>query len=111
MFGIKLSGSDRPGLQEWKASTPAGPSTLILSRDLGDPEARADHLKNIRALIERAIANLAVLRRVTTPDPRLRKMMNALAEAQSSQLAAFAPPSGFLETGDPENLNGPGGDA
>ncbi len=98
-----------PAFDEWKALKSAGPSTLALSRDFGDPEARAAHLKNVRLLTLRALANLKTLRRVTTPDPRLRKMSNALAEAQASQLTGLRAAERFLETGDPENLNGKGG--
>ncbi len=98
-----------PALEEWKALMPAGPSTLILSRDYGDAEVRAAHLKNIRPLIERARVNLAALRRVTTSDPRLRKMVSAMTDAQSSQLDSLRASERFLETGDQENLSGPGG--
>ena len=49
------------------------------------------------------------LRRATTSDPLLKNMVKALVEAQSSQLAGLRAAERFLETGDPENLNGPGG--
>ena len=98
-----------PALKEHDGITSEGPSTLILSRDLDNPDARKDHLKNIRALEGRAVANLAAFRRATTPDPRLQSMMNALVEAQSSQLAGLRAAERFLETGDPGYLNGPGG--
>jgi rhomboid protease GluP len=98
-----------PALEEWNALKSAGPSTLALSRDFGDPEARAGHLANIRALIERAVANLKAMRRAKTPDPSLKKMANALADAQSSQLGGLRAAERFLETGELENLNGSGG--
>jgi rhomboid protease GluP len=99
----------RPALQEFNDITSTGPGTLILSRDYGDPGARAVHLNTIRALVKRALANLKTLRRATTPDPELRKMLIALVEAQSSQLAGLRAAERFLGTGDAENLKGSGG--
>ncbi len=98
-----------PALNEYNLITAGGPSTLILSRDLDDPDARKDHLKSIRALEGRALANLAAFRRATTIDPRLQSMLNALVAAQSSQLEWLRAGERFLETGDRAFLDGPGG--
>jgi rhomboid protease GluP len=99
----------RPAARESAAVAMASPSTLILSRDFRDPQARAAHLKNIRILIGRALANLKAMRRVTTPDPRFQKMLSTLVDSQSSQLAGLRAAEQFLETGDPQKLNGSGG--
>ncbi len=82
---------------------------MILRRDRNDPEARAIHLETIRDLTGRALSNLATLRRATTPYLPLQNMMKALVEAQSEQLAGLGAAERYLETGDLENLTGPGG--
>ncbi len=98
-----------PALAEYESIRGAGPSTLVLSRDFDDKTARANHLRKVRALAARAVANLAALRGVTIFDPGLKSMINTMVEAQSSQLAGIRAAERFLETGDPKKLNGAGG--
>jgi rhomboid protease GluP len=90
--------------EEYQSIAGAAPNTLILCTDFDNQKARAGHLKKIRALTGRALANLAALRRVTTSDARFRSHANALTEAQASQLAGLEVGARFLETGDPEVL-------
>ncbi len=80
-----------------------------MKRDREDLEARKAHLETIRELTGRAVSNLAVIRRARTPYPSLQSIVKALVDAQSSQNAGLRAAQRYLETGDPENLTGPGG--
>jgi rhomboid protease GluP len=92
-----------PG-REFATISGGTPNMLILSRDFDDEKARAGHLKNIKALIGRALANLSTLRRVTKFDSRPQSAANALLEAQSNQLAGLRAAERFLEAGNTESL-------
>ena len=93
-----------PPRSEYFAIGSAAPNLLVLSKDFDDEKARAGHLKSIRALTGRAVANLAAVRRVTRYDSRPESAVNALIEAQSNQLAGLRVAERFLETGDTEAL-------
>ncbi len=98
-----------PALGVYSAITDKVPSTMSLRRDRDDPEARIGHLETLRDLIQRGHANLAALRRATSPYAPLQSMVKALVEAQSRQLAGLRAAGRYLETGDLENLTGPDG--
>jgi rhomboid protease GluP len=98
-----------PALGEYHAINERAPSTLLLSRDRTIPEARAAHIQTIESLIERSLANLATLRRATTPYPPLQNVVQAMVTAQSSQLSSLRAARRYLETGDPMHLSGAGG--
>jgi rhomboid protease GluP len=98
-----------PAIEDYDGIAEASASTLVLRRDLGDPQASAGHLKSTREFIGRSVENLTTLGRVSTPDPVLKEMLKSFIEAQSGQLAGLRATERFLETGDPQNLNGEGG--
>ena len=99
-----------PGLGEFNAIEQAmPPSTLNLSRNWDDPLARQQQIRSVEELTKRATANLARLRPATTPDRGLRAMVDALVDAQRSQLDELRTCRRYLETGDRELLAGPKG--
>ncbi len=98
-----------PAVEEYEAINSAMPSTMSLSRDRDDANARAGYAQAIDALIKRAVANLARFRDSKSPYPPLEKMTQAMVEAQSHQLASLRAAKQFLETGDRKLLNGTGG--
>ena len=99
-----------PPLDEFNAIEEAMPSsTMALSRDRGNPPERERYLRDIQKLMERGTANLARLRRATTPDHSLQTMVDALIQAQVSQLAGLRATNRYLETGDTDLLAGPEG--
>jgi len=98
-----------PALDEFNAIEEAMPSTLALTRDRGRPPERQRHLRDIQELTARGTANLARLRRATTPDHRLQIMVDALIQAQVSQLGGLRASQRYLETGDTNLLSGPEG--
>jgi len=96
-------------LEEYEAINSDAPGTMSLSRDRDDATARAGYAQTIDALIKRALANLARFRDFKSPYPPLEKMSQAMALAQSHQLASLRAAKQFLETGDRKLFNGPGG--
>jgi membrane associated rhomboid family serine protease len=98
-----------PALVEFDAITAAAPATLVLRRDRADIHARAQLLKDVRALIGRGVANQKAVRGMTTSDPHLRKLLTAFREAQASQLNGLRAAERFLETGDIKHISGEGG--
>ena len=99
----------QPAMGEFRAIDSDTPSTLVLRRDASDPQANLDHLKDVRALIQRAIANQKAARRLRVPNAPLQKTQTAFTDARASQLGGLRAAERFLVTGDTENLNGPGG--
>ncbi len=99
----------QPAIEEFRAIASDSPSTLVLRRDASDPQANLEHLKDVRALIQRAIANQNTARRLRVPDAPLQNTQTAFADARASQLGGLRAAERFLETGDTENLNGAGG--
>ncbi|MFI5457269.1 MAG: rhomboid family intramembrane serine protease [Isosphaerales bacterium] len=104
-IGVQIA----PALDEFNAIDEAMPGTLVLKRDRGDPPDQQKHLHNIQELAQRGTANLARLRRATTPVPSLRIMVDELIQAQNSQLGGLRASRRFLETGNTDDLTGPDG--
>jgi rhomboid protease GluP len=98
-----------PSVDEFNEIDKVMPATMILSRDREDEAERRKHLESVATLTQRGTANLARLRRATTPDPSLRNMLGALIEAQADQLEELSASRRFLETGNCDDLTGPAG--
>jgi rhomboid protease GluP len=99
-----------PSLEEYDSINKGAPSTLILSRDQTDQEAREVHAKTVKLLIGRAAANLKRLKKVASrPYPPLHEMAQAMATAEAGQLASLRAAERYLGTGDVLNLSGPDG--
>jgi rhomboid protease GluP len=93
-------------LEEFNAIGDAIPSSLALKRDRADPQARQEYLNNLQMLVRRGTTNLVRLTRVTTPDPGLRGIVDALVSAQTAQRARVEAARRFLESGDAEAITG-----
>jgi rhomboid protease GluP len=102
----RLEDQTAPALADYNDIVDAMPATMSLSRDRDDPAARAKHDELIHELIARARTNALRLRSISTLDRELRTVVGYLIGAQSSQIEALDAALRYLETGDPELLNG-----
>jgi rhomboid protease GluP len=95
----------KPAFEEFQSIGGAISSVSAIERDRRDPSSKQKSTQIIRELIVRGSANLLRLRRATTPDPRLRPMVDELIQAQSNQLGRLRALRSYLETGGTEDLS------
>jgi rhomboid protease GluP len=93
-------------LDSFNAISKAIPGSMVLRRDRSVPDARQTHVRAIQDLTQQGNSNLAILRRVKTPDPALGTMVSSLIQAQSSQIAMLAAAHRFLESGNTVDIDG-----
>jgi rhomboid protease GluP len=95
-----------PAIVEYESIVEGMPGTLVLSRDRDEPPARANHVRLLGSLTERARANVVQLHSASTPDPALRVMIGYLVNAQLAQIEALQAAVAYLETGKRDLLQG-----
>ncbi len=96
-------------ISEFDAISRSLPEVHRLLEGAGDDSTRQKLGAALREIEPRASSNLDRLRRITTPDPGLQQLRQALIDSQAAQVALIAGTRAYLETGNSDVLNGPSG--